>query len=344
MTAATPKASQVSVEHITLEACRLRQQMGCPFVVSYGLGVDSTAMLIGLHREGFVPDAIIFADTGAEKRSTYAYLAAVNAWLRSVDFPEVTIVKYQPSAKRAIDPRSGEQYETFEGKLLATRQLPSLSYKGHSCSITWKQDAQHRYMKGWAPRTKGSTAMPQPGWKPALDAWARGDVVIKAIGYDCSAADMKRGNFAQKHEPKVYDYAYPLRWWGWTRDDCKRVIAEVGLPVPPKSSCTFCPAMKAFEVRELATDDPQALLDAIAIEDRAKAEGERIYAEAKAAGVDQRGKAFDEKKTESVRRGGLWTLMRPSKDCPTSWREFCEAEGLLQLAEVTLAKEAAEAA
>ena len=42
-----------------------------PLVVSYGAGVDSTAMLVGLRRLGVVPDAVLFADTGGEKPATY---------------------------------------------------------------------------------------------------------------------------------------------------------------------------------------------------------------------------------------------------------------------------------
>ncbi|QDU97641.1 hypothetical protein Pla8534_54920 [Lignipirellula cremea] len=42
-----------------------------PLVVAYGLGVDSTAMLIGLQRRGVRPDLILFANTGGEKPETY---------------------------------------------------------------------------------------------------------------------------------------------------------------------------------------------------------------------------------------------------------------------------------
>ena len=38
--------------------------IGQPLVVSYGLGVDSTAMLIHLQQQGIRPDLILFADTG----------------------------------------------------------------------------------------------------------------------------------------------------------------------------------------------------------------------------------------------------------------------------------------
>src|SRR6516162_3721221 len=61
-------------------ACRIRQHAGlssqevllsrpfpdCPLVVAYGLGVDSTAMLIELAHRDIRPDLILFADTNGE--------------------------------------------------------------------------------------------------------------------------------------------------------------------------------------------------------------------------------------------------------------------------------------
>jgi hypothetical protein len=38
----------------------------CPLVVAYGLGVDSTAMLVEFVHRGIRPDRILFADTGGE--------------------------------------------------------------------------------------------------------------------------------------------------------------------------------------------------------------------------------------------------------------------------------------
>ena len=40
--------------------------MSRPLMVAYGMGVDSTAMLVGLHARGIRPDAILFADTVAK--------------------------------------------------------------------------------------------------------------------------------------------------------------------------------------------------------------------------------------------------------------------------------------
>ncbi len=42
----------------------------CPLVVAYGLGVDSTAMLVEFARLRIRPELILFADTGGDKPET----------------------------------------------------------------------------------------------------------------------------------------------------------------------------------------------------------------------------------------------------------------------------------
>lgn len=96
---------------------------GWPLVVAYGLGVDSTAMLVEFARRGVRPDLILFADTGGEKPETYAYLPIIQRFLAHIGFPTVVTVRYQPT--RAV-------YDTLEGQCLHTGTLPSLAYGGKS--------------------------------------------------------------------------------------------------------------------------------------------------------------------------------------------------------------------
>jgi hypothetical protein len=291
------------VAPLTLAEAQALRAEGSPFVVAYGMGVDSTAMLIGLRNEGIRPDAILFADTGAEKRATYAYLPIMNDWLRSVGFPEVTVVRYETTSRSSADPRTGEPYQDLEGQCLATRQFPSIAFRqNHSCSIKWKQVPQDRYLKAFGP---------------CVDAWDRGLPVIKAIGYDCGE---KRGSYADSASEGRYVFAYSLRWWGWDREGCQAAIAAEGLPVPPKSSCFFCPAMKAWELEELAETDPDLFKRALELEAQAK--------------VENGGK---------VRLEGLWACMKPTKDAPASWAEFAREKGLLEKMEAA-ADEAIEVA
>lgn len=205
-----------------------------PLVIAYGLGVDSTAMLVGLHARGIRPDKILFADTGSEKPETYEYLPVLQAWLRSVGFPEVEVVRYVPKRFKH------QAYSTLEGNCTANRTLPSLAFGRKSCSLKWKRAPQDKHVAKW---------------QPAKECWAAGRKVVKAIGYDNGPADSKRA--WKMTDDEKYSYWYPLRDWGWDRDECKRQIAAAGLPVPVKSACFFCPASKPAEIRELAERHPE---------------------------------------------------------------------------------------
>lgn len=217
-----------------------------PIVVSYGLGVDSTAVLVGLWKRGIKPDLILFADTGSEKDQTYAYLDVINRWLESVGFPTVTVVRYEPKKFKHAP------YSTLEGNCISNKTLPSLTFGYKSCSLKWKAAPMDKYVE------KQSFAR---------EVWADGQKVQRLIGYDCSTADNKRFAHAQGKVDEKYAYIYPLQSWGMKREDCIALIAEAGLPVPPKSSCFFCPAMKPHEVSAL---DKDKLRRIVAIEANAK--------------------------------------------------------------------------
>jgi hypothetical protein len=227
-----------------------------PLVVAYGAGVDSTAMLIAMHARGIRPDLILFADTGGEKPETYAFLPLIGFWLERVGFPPITTVRYSPT--RAT-------YDTLETKCLTNETLPSLAFGHHSCSIVFKADPQHKHVKNWTP---------------AVEAWARGDRVTKAIGYDNGGQDCRRRAKADRAvakkadrgdaDSKQYAYWYPLQDWGIDRIECLRLIESAGLLVPHKSACWFCPASKKSEIVWLRDTHPVLFERAIAMENKAR--------------------------------------------------------------------------
>jgi hypothetical protein len=49
---------------------------------------------------------------------------------------------------------------------------------------------------------------------------------------------------------------YPLLDLGMRRSDCQQLIAQAGLPVPPKSACWFCPFHDLESWRRLKRDQP----------------------------------------------------------------------------------------
>jgi hypothetical protein len=51
------------------------------------------------------------------------------------------------------------------------------------------------------------------------------------------------------------------------RTACTQIIRDAGLPVPPKSSCYFCPFHSETTWRELRRDEPELFQKAQALED-----------------------------------------------------------------------------
>jgi hypothetical protein len=312
-----------------------------PLQVADGLGVDSMAMLIGLRDRGIVPDAILFADTRSEKRETYAYLPVVKEWCRRAGFPEPVVVEYVVK-----DFKNWPSYRGLEENCLTNGTLPSEAFGMGSCSEKWKQQPQNNWTKTWAP---------------AVEAWARGGKVRKAIGYDDSSADKKRSCSADrtfKARPDArYDYWYPLQEWGVDRKKCVEMIIAEQLPgwdpiylaggpmtwiekggIPVKSSCFFCPNMKPTEVSALPKDK---LGRVVIMEARAKVRLEGHMTQAQLDEKYERQLAGWVKKSKEAREKGLELPRAPKRKTAGAkqlmrglWRnrmmtDYIRQEGLL---------------
>jgi DNA-binding transcriptional ArsR family regulator len=111
----------------------------------------------------------------------------------------------------------------------------------------------------------------------------RGMRILKAIGYDATEearldpnakGSTFRAGDGDDPEAEDYGYWYPLMEWGWDRSRCYAEIerelaptweamvqagqidpAMLPGPVPGKSSCFFCGAMKPEEIRYLTKED-----------------------------------------------------------------------------------------
>ena len=68
--------------------------MRIPRVLCYGVGVDSTALLIELEARGEAPDLVLTADTEAEKDETYEFQTIMRDWMAERSIP-YEVVRYQ---------------------------------------------------------------------------------------------------------------------------------------------------------------------------------------------------------------------------------------------------------
>lgn len=213
------------------EVDAIRRGEPVPFISTYGGGLNSTAGLVLMWKIGMRPDAILFADTVAEKPETYAHVELISHWCESVGFPVITTVC------RTVDhdkQKHKEKYDTLEEECRVKKCLPSIAYFHRSCSQKWKHEPQDKWGRHWPP---------------AIERWASGGKVLKAIYYD--AGEQHR---VKIHASNGYQFWYPLLDYDWGREDCVAAVKLAGLPVPPKSSCFFCPEMTIPEILALPED------------------------------------------------------------------------------------------
>lgn len=281
-----------------------------PLVVCWGMGQDSTGLIVGLWERGIRPRLIITAEVGSERPQTDAFRPVFQDWLKSVGFPAVVSVRYQPRDYKHWPP-----YHTLLENCLTNVTLPSLAYGYHTCSAKWKIAPINKFIAGLT-------------W--ANEWWLGGKRILKAIGFDDSPREHRRAKrgcrtFAiQDDERERYELWFPLQEWRWTREQCAQAIRRAGLPVPPKSSCYFCPAMKPFEVDTLGKRELQTI---VILEARVR---ERHLAHAEAKGWPR---------GENVPLcEGLWR--RAVKGCrgaipkPGSMTQYIREKGLLPAHEV----------
>lgn len=181
--------------------------------LSYGGGVQSTALLV-LAARGEVPvDVAIHANVGddSEDPRTIAYLRDVIA----------------PWADGKIDLRvRSKKGETLKEKLLR----PEL--KGVPIPI--------RRSEGGPPAPRACTADFKIGVvrkeARAMGGAERGHLVHVGISTDEAQRAGRRTTDA-----KWERLEYPLLDLGLSRNDCINIVTDEGLPEPPPSACWFCP-------------------------------------------------------------------------------------------------------
>ena len=253
-----------------------------PLILNWGGGVDSTAIALKLREIAISPDLVMFADTGGEKDATYRWIRQFTEVMENWDW-DVVRVQYQPVRAN---------YRTLLENCLVNRTLPSLAFGYGKCSLKFKGDVMDSWIKGISrgPNQK-------PGWLPYVTAKGQGKKVTKIIGYDNGPIDARRS--IDTHECEDFYYRYPLReQWQMDREACMTLIRASGFDVPPKSSCTFCPAMKPQELMELYRDEPHHLLMALYVE---------AYALPGLTGIE-----------------GLWRKTRKHDSLPGSWLKWAE--------------------
>lgn len=186
-------------------------------VISYGGGVQSTALLV-LAAQGRIDFRLfVMANVGADSENP--------ATLRYLDEYARPFAAEHGRELAVLDRRKRDgSTETLMQRLERPSRsipIPVRMANGAPGNRQCTADFKIKVIGRWT-KEHGATSD-----NPAI------------VGIGISLDEIQRANSRRQvpHEQAVY----PLLDLGLRRTDCEQIIREAGLPVPPKSSCFFCP-------------------------------------------------------------------------------------------------------
>ncbi|MFN8468258.1 MAG: hypothetical protein U0X20_22050 [Caldilineaceae bacterium] len=211
-------------------------------VFSFGGGVQSTAVLVLAARREVDFQTFVFCNVGedSENPDTLTY---VEQYARP--YAEAHGLEFVELRKRVYGGPESLLHYTCRRK----RQVPLPCWlrSGTNCNRTCTYEFKIRVVGSFTVR-RGAR---------------RKNVAINGMGISTDEA----------HRCRTYSVIpwqmpnYPLIDLNLSREDCERLIASEGLPVPPKSSCWFCPFHRPEQWVELRAQHPDLFERALELED-----------------------------------------------------------------------------
>lgn len=231
--------------------------------ISLGAGVQSSTMAL-MAAKGEIkpmPDGAIFADTQAEPKNVYEWLA----WLTdNLPFPVHTVTKGDLT-KTALELRNYTKDPSRKGQwtksLLPVYTLEPDGTKGHmqrACTFDYKVTILEKTQRKLGKIKRGQKETTVTSW-------------VGISTDEIERMKLARHSWVQNR--------YPLIEMRMTRQDCLKWMENNGYPQPPRSACVYCPYHSNAEWNRLRTEEPEEFERAVKFEkdlQKAKAETDNM--------------------------------------------------------------------
>jgi hypothetical protein len=270
-------------------------------VFSYGLGADSTAILL---RWLFEPSSRDFA---LEDLVVVTAMTG-DEWPVTGQLVEQHVLPLlRRHGARYIQAARGQRHVTKAGDgvvVLDDSTAPGVLFIEGLYRLS-----DEMFEAGTVPQTGGARLCSVHAKGDVLDpiiaAVTDGEPYRHVLGFE--ANELGRIRRDRRYDTETRTGVYPLLDWGWDRAACIRFIAErTGVPIWPKSACTFCPFALctrdglAATLTRYAQEDPAAGATALLMEHAALAfnprqgliAGDRLVDQLR-AGVDRYAAVLD---------------------------------------------------
>lgn len=204
--------------------------------ISYGGGVQSTALLVLAAQRRIDFPLFLFCNVG-DKSENPATLEYVKQHAKPfADRHGIELVTL-----RRVMVRSGETRDLYDEITRPGSKAHKIPVKlsngkpgSRSCTVDYKIGVIGRELKrrGATPENRAT------------------------VGIGISLDEIERADGGKNRGPHE-QIVYPLLDLGLRRTDCARIIRSAGLPVPPKSSCWFCPMHRPDVWHEQRRNEPE---------------------------------------------------------------------------------------
>lgn len=213
-------------------------------ILSLGAGVQSSTMAL-MAAAGVItpmPECAIFADTQGEPPSVYEWLD----WLeKQLPFPVHRVTKGSLAADstRLRISRGGKAYQKSSPPAFTAEAGKPTGLLMRQCTQDYKLDPIFRKMRNLGGKASGVTQ------------W---------VGI--STDEVQRARPVHKKNAKWLTNRWPLIEMRMSRMHCIEWLKAKGLPIPPRSACSFCPYHTNEEWRRLIAEEPGEFEKAVAYE------------------------------------------------------------------------------
>jgi hypothetical protein len=211
-------------------------------VLSYGLGLDSTALLLRWLEEPSSRDfdlgdlAVVSSMVGHEFQSSWqAVQTHVLPRLRAAGVRFIQVARSQRRTTRA-----GEGVVILDDSRRTERLYAEGAYTLGQEMLSAGTIPQRGGIRACSIHSKGEPL------NAVIARITQGQPYRHAIGFE--ANERSRADKDRLYNNDVRTGWYPLQEWGWSRSDCHLYVTDrLGVALFPKSACGFCPFTLATE-------------------------------------------------------------------------------------------------
>lgn len=230
-------------------------------IISLGMGVQSTALYL-MSSMGQLPraDYAIFSDTGKEGEKTYQYLDFLQDWKEKNNGIPIVVCQDKNLYRDLMDKETSGRFTSIPA--FTRNEDGSVGMLKRQCTGEYKILVIDNYIRDHIYKLPVGSRRPKTAiWHGiTLDEIERMSLPLQAWKINTYPF---LGQVTHKHlDTQKLDWATPK-----TRNEVIHWYVLHGLPIPPKSSCVFCPYHSDLSWALKKKNDPEDFKAAVAVDE-----------------------------------------------------------------------------